>query len=114
MSPEQFYIDYLSGALSVPVRGSVPHPMPDEFITVEQTGARRVDLIDTVQLVVECWSASRAAACALYALADAAMRESVELPEISRCAIETGYNDTDEETHRPRYHARYEVVYLGG
>lgn len=114
MTPEQFYIDYLDEALSVPVSGSVPHPMPDEFVTVELTGTRSENFIDTVQLVVECWSTSRAAACALYALADAAMRASVSEPAISRCAIETGYNDTDEETHRPRYHARYEVVYLGG
>ena len=125
MSPEQFYIDYLTDELTpppvngvaqpgVPVSGSVPHPMPAEFVTVELTGSRRTDLIDTVQLVVLCWSSSRAAACALYEQVNAAMLASISSPEISRCAVETGYNDTDTQTNRPRYHARYEVVYLGG
>ena len=125
MTPEAFFINYLKTALlpppigstqppGTPVSGCVPHPMPDEFVTVELTGARRIDQIDHVNIVVESWSTSRAAANALYTRVDAAMRASVQNDAVSRCELETGYNDTDEETHRPRYHARYAVVYLGG
>ena len=125
MTPEAFFIDYLKTALLPPpigstqppgisVSGSVPHPMPDEFVTVELTGASRIDQIDHVKITVECWSTSRAAANALYTTVDDAMRASVQSEAVSRCELETGYNDTDTETHRPRYHARYGIVYLGG
>ena len=101
MTPEAFFIDYLTTALTpppvngvpqagVPVSGSVPHAMPAEFVTVELTGSGQVDKIDRVTV------------------------SSPVKNEVSRCELETGYNDTDTETHRPRYHARYGIVYLGG
>ena len=125
MTPEAYFIDYLTGALTpppingvaqagVPVSGCVPHPVPDEFVTVELTGSSRVDQIDHVTLSIECWSTSRESACELMTLVDAAMKRSPENDAVSRCELETAYNDTDQETHRPRYHARYGIVYLGG
>lgn len=125
MTPEAYFISYLTGALTpppingvaqagVPVSGCVPHPMPDEFVTVELTGSSRIDQIDHVTLSIECWSTSRDAACNLMARVDAAMRISPVNDEVSRCELETSYNDTDQDMHRPRYHARYAVVYLGG
>lgn len=125
MTPEAYFINYLTGALTpptvngvaqagVPVSGCVPHPMPDEFVTVELTGSSRIDQIDHVTLSIECWSTSRDAACNLMARVDAAMRISPVNDEVSRCELETSYNDTDQDTHRPRYHARYAIVYLGG
>ena len=125
MTPEAFFIGYLTQALTPPpvngeaqpgvnVSGCVPHPMPEEFVTVELTGSSRVDMIDRVVLSIECWSTSRDAACDLLAKVDAAMRGSAAKDEVSRCELETSYNDTDTETHRPRYHARYGIVYLGG
>lgn len=117
MTPEAYFIDYLTealAALEIPVRGCVPHPMPDAFVTVELTGSSRVDQIDHVTLSIESWSTSREAACELMTLVDAAMKRSPENDEVSRCQLETSYNDTDQETHRPRYHARYGIVYLGG
>ena len=114
MSVESWFIDYLNGELTAPVSGCVPHPMPGEFVTVELTGSNRADQILHATLTVESWSTTRAAACALHNLVDAAMRASVSENEVSRCELEAGYNDTDQETHRPRYHARYGIVYLGG
>lgn len=125
MTPEAFFIDYLTTALTpppvngvaqagVPVSGSVPHAMPAEFVTVELTGSGQVDKIDRVTITVLSWSTSRDAACALFTRVNAAMLCSPEKDEVSRCELETGYNDTDTETHRPRYHARYGIVYLGG
>lgn len=115
MTPEAYVIEYLTEALQdIPVSGCVPHPMPDAFVTVELTGSSRVDQIDHVTLSIECWSTSRESACELMTLVDAAMKRSPENDAVSRCELETAYNDTDQETHRPRYHARYGIVYLGG
>ena len=125
MTPEAFYISYLTAALLPPpigstqppgvhVSASVPHAMPDEFVTVELTAGTRQDQILHVTLSIECWGTSREGACALLSKVDAAMKASVARDEVSRCELETSYNDTDTETHRPRYHARYGVVYLGG
>ena len=125
MTAEAFVIDYLTRALTpppvngvsqagTPVSGCVPHPMPDEFVTVELTGSGLVDRIERATVTVLSWSTSRDAACALFTRVNAAMMASVSENAVSRCELETGYNDTDTETHRPRYHARYGIVYLGG
>lgn len=125
MTPEAYFINYLTGALTpppvngvaqagVPVSGCVPHPMPDEFVTVELTGSGQVDRIDRVTITVLSWSTTRDAACALLTRVNEAMLASPINDAVSRCELETGYNDTDQETHRPRYHARYSVVFLGG
>lgn len=98
----------------VPVSGCVPHPMPDQFVTVELTGSGRVDQIDRPTLTVLSWSTTRADALDLFERVNAAMLAAAQNWEVSRVELETGYNDTDTETHRPRYHARYGIVYLGG
>lgn len=112
MNIEQFMINYLSGQLSVGVSGSVPHPLPDEFVTVEKTGSSLTDRIDGATLAVQSWSTSRAAAAALNETVKAAMEAAAALPEISRCALESDYNYTDLATNKPRYQAVFDVVYL--
>lgn len=125
MTPEKYFITYLTGALTpppvnnvpvpgVPVSGCVPNPMPEEFVTVELTGMGIEDQIDRPVLTLLSWSTSREGACSLFEQVNAAMLAAVKDWPVSRVELETGYNDTDTETHRPRYHARYSVVYLGG
>lgn len=112
MTIEEFIIDYLADELSVGVSGSVPHPMPEEFVTVEQTGSSLQDKIYASTLAIQSWSTSRAAAAALNELVKAAMDAAAALPEISRSALNTDYNYTDETTHKPRYQAVYDVVHF--
>lgn len=110
-----FIIGRLGDALAVNVSGSVPHPMPDEFVTVEQTGSSTRDLITTTTLAVQSWSTSLAAAEALNAAAEAAMKACEAAPEISRLTLDSSYNYTNQATNRPRYQAVWSVVhYLGG
>lgn len=112
MTIEQFVILYLSGHLSVPVSGSVPSPMPDRFVTVEQTGGRRVNKIPSATLAVQSWAGTRAEAAALNAQVEAAMDAMAAEPEISRCALDAASNFTDLATKKPRYQAVFDVVYL--
>ena len=112
MTIEEYIIDYLAERLSVGVSGSVPHPMPAEFITVEKTGSSLADRIHGATIAVQSWSTSRAAAAALNELTKAAMETAVEAPEISRCALNSDYNYPDMATNKPRYQAVFDVVYL--
>lgn len=112
MSIEEVIIDYLAGELGVGVSGDVPHPMPEEFVTVEKTGGSISDHVRSATLAVQSWSTSRAAADALNETVKAAMLTAVEQPEISRCALIGDSNYTDTAKHRPRYQAVFDVVYF--
>ena len=113
MSIEQAVIDYLAVRLdTIPVSGSVPHPMPDVFVTVERTGGSVTDLIPEAQLHVNSWSTTRANAEALNELVTAAMLASPSEPDISRCTLVSSYNNPDLETHKPRYSASFQVTYF--
>ena len=113
MTIEEFFVDYLNDAqLGAAAHGSVPHPLPDSFITVEKSGESVTNYVPTATLLVQSWSTSRAAAATLCVDVIAAMLASPGRPEISSCALTASYNNTDLATHKPRYAARFEVVYL--
>lgn len=113
MTIEEFIIDYLDPLITgIHVGGSVPHPMPNEFVTVEKTGSRTEDLIDSATVAIQSWSTGRADAAALNERVKAAMAGLTALPQISRCALNSDYNYTDTTTKRSRYQAVYDVVYL--
>ena len=113
MTIEEFVIGYLLAALpGTAVSASIPHPMPEEFVTVELVGESETDRIPTARLVVLSWSTSRAASAELADRVKTAMAAAAAEPEISRCSLAAKYNDTDLETNRPRYNTTFEVVYL--
>ena len=116
MTIEEFVIDYLSAQLAaspaVGVSGSVPHPLPDEFATVEKTGETAVNHIRTAQIHVDAWSTSRAAADALATREISAMAGITALPEISCCALNSSYNNPSQEFKKPRYSATFTLVYF--
>lgn len=113
---EEFVIDYLSAQLAaspaVGVSGSVPHPLPDDFVTVEKTGESKVNHIRTAQIHVDAWSTSRAAAAELCARVNSAMAGITTLPEISRCALNSSYNNPSQEYKKPRCSATFALVYF--
>lgn len=117
MTIEEKIIAYLgaqlaAGGTGINVSGSVPHPLPDVFVTVEKTGGSSTDRIPQAQIHVECWHTSRASAAALCETVTAAMLASVSEVEISACVLTASYNNPDLETHKPRYSASFTVTYL--
>ena len=111
MNIEEFIIEYLSGALSVPVNGDVPSPVLPNFVTVEKTGGRSENKISSATVAVQSWAESRADAADLCAEVEAAMEALVEEPEISRCALDSSYNFPDLERKKPRYQAVFSIVH---
>lgn len=114
MSIEALIIDYLnSGQLpqGVKASASTPHPMPDEFVTVEKTGAGETNYICEAQIHIDSWSTSRASAEALCQSVLQAMAAIKALPEISSCSMNTSYNNPSLATNKPRYTATFDVVH---
>lgn len=111
MTIEELIILYLSGHLSVAVSGDVPSPVPDSFVTVEQTGGDERNKIRSATIAVQSWATSRDAAAQLNEDVISVMESMVELDEISQCIMETAYNYTDLTRKKPRYQAVFSVVY---
>ena len=109
---EEYIAQYLSQQLEQPVSGTVPHPMPESFVTVERTGGRNENLIRSATLVVQCWAQSMDAAANLCEAVTTAMEAANALPEISRCSLNSSYNFTDTSTKRFRYQAVFDLVYF--
>lgn len=109
---EELTVMYLSGRMPVRVSGSVPSPMPERFITVARTGGSETNHIRAATIAVKCWSGiSKDDAARLCDNAEKAMKEFISLPEISRCSLNSSYENTDEKTKRWRYQAVFDIVY---
>lgn len=111
MNIEEFIVDYLSGALSVPVSGDVPSPVLPRFVTVEKTGGGRENKIPSATIAVQAWAETRADAADLCSEVEAAMEAILAEPEISRCALDSSYNFPDLERKKPRYQAVFSVIH---
>lgn len=112
MTIEEYIVGFLNAAQDVPASGSVPHPLPEEFITVELTGERVANLIPAAQIHINAYSVDRAASAELARQIYAVMQSMSAQPEISRVGLNSMFNDADLELNRPRAAAIYEVVYL--
>lgn len=120
MTIEEYIISYLATALAetvgsttipFPVSSDVPSPVPDRFLTVEQTAADTVNKIRSSIIAIDSWHTSRAAAAALNARVEAAMERITQNAEISSCTLDTSYNNPDITRKKPRYTASFQVVY---
>lgn len=114
MTIEEFVISYLSESTAlagIPVSGSVRHPMPQKFVTVELTGSNAVDFITSAALTIQSWANTRAEAAALNETVKSLMDGIVSEPEISRSALDSSYNNPDLSNNKPRYKAVYEITY---
>ena len=117
MTIEQKIIELLETALmdgssGISVSASVPHPMPNVFVTVEKTGASETNLIPSAQIHINCYSTSRASAAALCDLVIRAMTSTISDAAISQVSLSASYNNPDLTTLKPRYSAVFQVVHL--
>lgn len=112
MSIESFLIDFLNNRLDVPVSGDIPTPRPARFVTLEQTGSRHSNHINTADIAIQSWAETRAEALALNLKVVDAMEDALAEAMISRCQLQSYYNFPDLATKTPRYQAVYEVVHF--
>ena len=112
MTIESFVLDYLDGAMQIPVTGNVPSPMPQSFVTVEQTGSSVRNYIPHAEIAVESWAPTRSEAMALGETVKQAMAGITAHWEVSSCKLRTSYNDSDSATKTARYLSVFEITYL--
>lgn len=109
-------VEYLSGALEVPVYAEVPEarpdaPLPSAFVVVEKTGSTEQNHIKTANVAVQSWADSMLEAYDLNYEVKAAMRDFLELPSISSVRCTNDYNWTDDRTKQYRMQAMFDVIY---
>lgn len=111
MTIEEFVISYLGEELEeIPVSGSVRHPMPKEFVTVELIGSETVNYITSATLSIQSWAETRVEAAELNEAVKSAMEGILSEPEISSSTVKS-YNNPDLSTNKPRYKAVCELTY---
>lgn len=108
---EEVIIAHLADCLAVPVSGEVPADPPASFVTVEKTGVGQRNFIYTSTLSVRSWAPSQVAAAALNEAVKVAMADAVQLDEVSRCHLNSDFNDTDTTRNQNRYQAIFSVVH---
>lgn len=108
---EKIVLDYLNGALTVPVYMEKPAKAPEEYVLLEKTGSSGEDYIYTAVIVVQSHAASMYAAAVLNEQVKKAMEKMEELDAVSSVDLNSDYNFTDTRSKKYRYQAVYEVTY---
>jgi len=103
MNPEAIVIGHLVDE-GYPAYADVPADRPDEFVTVELTGAsRRSHAVWSATLAVQCFARTRYEASELACGLVPAIESLVEEPEVTRAEVDNLYNYTDLESGQPCY-----------
>lgn len=108
---EGLIIEYLNENLSCGAYDEIPEKAPEEFVVVQKTGSSRVNRIDSATFALQSYSASKLEAALLNEEVKKAMDKLVELPKISKSALNGDYDFTDSSTKRYRYQAIYQITH---
>ena len=107
---EKIVRDYLEETLNIGVYLEVEKE-DAPFIVLEKTGSREENYITRVTIAVQSYGTSMYEAASLNAQVIDAMKQIIELDEISDCKLNSDYNYTDTETKRYRYQAVFNITH---
>ena len=107
---EKIVRDYLKETLNIGVYLEVEKDNPP-FIVLEKTGSREENYITRATIAVQSYGTSMYEAASLNAQVIDAMKQIIELDEISDCELNSDYNYTDTETKRYRYQAVFNITH---
>lgn len=82
-----------------------------EYVLIEKTGSSSADHINNSTFAVQSCSNTLYNAAELNERVKEVMREIVELPEVTKCVINSDYNFTDTTTKEYRYQAVIELTH---
>lgn len=109
---EKIMLDYLSETLSVPVYMEEPETKPSTYVLLEKIGSSETNHIPVANMAVQSYGASLIEAAALNEIVKTAIKDSVQLTEISAVRLNSDYNFTDTETKRYRYQTIFVITYM--
>ena len=95
-------LDYLSGALDVPVVMEAPEQTTD-YVLIDQTGSSRMNHIITTTFALQSYGATLYEAMLLNKRVEEAMDGFAELGEVTRVELNTDYNFTNTATKQYRW-----------
>lgn len=107
---EKIVRDYLEETLNIGVYLEVEKE-DAPFIVLEKTGSREENYITRATIAVQSYGTSMYEAASLNAQVIEAMKQIIELDEISDCELNSDYNYTDTETKRYRYQAVFNITH---
>lgn len=107
---EKIVRDYLIETLNIGVYLEVEEDNPP-FIVLEKTGSREENHIARATIAVQSYGASMYETASLNVQVIEAMKQIIELDEISDCELNSDYNYTDTETKRYRYQAVFNITH---
>lgn len=105
-------LNYLQGALSVPVYMEIPIDPPETFVVLEKIGSSRTDRLDNATIAAQSYAGSLQGAATLNEEVKTAIDNMIELDAISACRLNSDYNFTDISTKKYRYQCIYVISYL--
>ncbi len=108
---EIIILKYLTEKMDVPVSMDKTDRDVKRYILVERTGSSRSNFINTATFVFQSYAESRYEAAKLNEELKLNMDNIIELPQISRSALNSDYDYTDTQTKEYRYQAVYNIVY---
>lgn len=103
-------LDYLSGALDVPVVMEAPEQTTN-YVLIDQTGSSRTNHIITTTIALQSYGPSLYEAMLLNGEVEEAMVGFAELDEVTRVEHETDYNFTNTQTKQYRWQAVYSITH---
>lgn len=108
---EIIILKYLTEKMDVPVSMDKTDRDVKRYILMERTGSSRSNFINTATFVFQSYAESRYEAAKLNEELKLNMDNIIELPQISRSALNSDYDYTDTQTKEYRYQAVYNIVY---
>lgn len=108
---EKVVLNYLSGALPVPVRMEVPKNPPERFVVLEKTGSNETNKINQATIAAQSYGKTMLQAAELNEQVKAAFENMLDLPQIGSVKLNSDYNFTNTATEKYRYQALYVITY---
>lgn len=104
--------DYLQETLQINAYNEKEPDMPDTFVLIEKTGSGGADFIYTAQLAIQSYAPTMDEASELNEQVKQAMQNVAKLTNVSKCTLNSDYNDPDQNVRAHRYQAVFDLVYM--
>ena len=108
---ENSILNYLEGALMIPVWTEYPENPPIRFVVLKFGNTTRENLLETTMVIVESYDESLLKAAKLNQQVKTAMDMLPTAPEISAAKLGADYPALDTKNKKYRYQAVYNITH---
>lgn len=109
---EKVVRQYLQDTLKVAAYNEKEAAMPETYVLIEKTGSGGADFIYTAQLAIQSYAPTMEETADLNERVKEAMQNVVSLTNVSKCTLNSDYNDPDQNVKVHRYQAVFDLVYM--